>query len=33
MDDVAVIKTADYVQNGIYFADMGQELVAKSLPV
>ena len=33
MDDVAVIKTADYVQNGIYFADMGQELVAESLPV
>jgi len=31
MDYVAVFKTADYVDDGVYLADVGKELVAQAL--
>ena len=31
MDDIGVVKTADHVDNGVHFTDVGQELVAQAL--
>ena len=31
MDDVGILKAADYVDDGVHLADIGEELVSKAL--